>query len=123
MNDYSVFEYLYRDADNFKAYGEVLLSGAATDANQTEIQSMLAYEENFVAEQVGLPVLYLKLWKYSNGATRADHAFHEFVRLREANENDFDAMPLWGSLSALMGKLKNAEREWDVTLSVHCEVS
>ncbi len=122
MNDHSVFEYLYRDADNFKAYGEVLLSGGVTDGIEEKLRSLLAYEENFVAEQVGLTVLYPQLWKFSNGPTKADHAFHEFVSLRAANKNDFESISLWGSLDAFLKRFEGASHEWDVTLSVHCRV-
>jgi len=123
MNNYSIFEYLYRDADNFKVFGEILLLGRVTDDNEDEIRSLLAYEEVFVAEQVGLPVLYPQLWKFSNGPTRADHAFHEFVKLREASETEFESMSLWGSFDALLDRFKDVEHEWNVTLSVHCKVS
>ena len=49
----------------------------------------------FVAEQVKLPTLYSQLWKYSNGPTIADHAFHEFSFLRLATENEITSLDLW----------------------------
>jgi len=33
---YYVFEYLYRDADNFKAFGQLLLSGKVVDESSLE---------------------------------------------------------------------------------------
>jgi hypothetical protein len=81
MNSYYVLEYLYRDANNFKAFGQILLSGNISENYITEIKSYLDSGEFFVAEQVNIPTLYSQLWKYSNGPTIADHTFHEFSSL------------------------------------------
>ena len=80
-----VFEYLYRDTDNFKAFGQLLVSGKITDEYIGELKSHLDYGVFFVAEQVNIPTLYSQLWKYSNGPTISDHTFHEFLSLRPAN--------------------------------------
>ena len=60
MNNYSVFEYLYRDADNFKAFGQLLFS-RVSEEYITELESYFEYGEYFVAEQVNIPALYSKL--------------------------------------------------------------
>ncbi len=42
MKDLSVFEYLYRDASNFKVWGSVLLRGSATAAHLARLRHCLA---------------------------------------------------------------------------------
>lgn len=42
---FCVFEYLYRDADNFKAWGALLLKGALTDAQVAEMRFKFESEE------------------------------------------------------------------------------
>ncbi len=122
MSDYVVLEYLYRDANNFKAFGEVLLAGHITESYVSEIESLLLYNEIFVAEQVGVPVLYEELWKFSNGPTLADHAFHEYVRLRPANHRDLETTPEWGSTDKFLESFRNANHKWDCSLSVHANI-
>ena len=68
MKKYVVMEYLYRDADNYKAFGKILLSGNVTESYVAEIKSFLDFGEIFVAEQVGIPALYSQLWEFSNGS-------------------------------------------------------
>jgi hypothetical protein len=74
-----IFEYRYRDAGNYKADGRVLLHGELTPLERNEIEAKLESGEFFVAEQVGLPTLYHKLFAFSGGRTPDDHAWHEFV--------------------------------------------
>ena len=121
MNKYYVFEYLYRDANNFKAFGEILVFGNISEDYITEIYSYLDYDEYFVAEQVNIPTLYSQLWKYSNGPTSADHAFHEFSLLRPATEKEIASLDLWGEASALLDAFRIASQQsWDCLQSVHC---
>jgi hypothetical protein len=41
ISDYSVFEYLYRDASNFKAWGQLLLKGLWTEECQRELEACI----------------------------------------------------------------------------------
>jgi len=120
MKNYCIFEYLYRDADNYKAFGEILLTGKVTDNNIEELKSLLDSGEYFVAEQVGIPTLYSQLWKYSNGPTVADHAYHEFSELRPATSGEVESMDLWGDVESLLSKFRCAGTHWDCMQSVHC---
>ena len=121
MNNYYVLEYLYRDANNFKAFGEILVFGNVSEDYITEINSCLDYGEYFVAEQVNIPTLYSQLWKYSNGPTSADHAFHEFSLIRPATEQEITSLDLWGEASALLDAFRIASQQsWDYLQSVHC---
>ena len=121
MNSCYVFEYLYRDANNFKAFGELLLCGAVLEQHICELKSYLYDGEYFVAEQVNIPTLYSQLWAYSNGPTLADHTFHEFLTLRPATNNDLLSIKLWGETARMLEGFKVAsKRSWDCSLSVHC---
>lgn len=113
-------EYLYRDANNFKAFGQLLLSSNFTDRNLVDIKSFLEFGEFFVAEQVGVPTLYSLLWKYSNGPTTADHAFHEFAELRTASDEDVSSLKVWGSVDTLLAAFRDASQQWDCRKSIHC---
>ncbi|HHA18653.1 MAG TPA: hypothetical protein ENK70_02995 [Methylophaga sp.] len=121
MKKYYVFEYLYRDANNFKAFGQVLVLGNITEDFIAEINSYLDFGEYFVAEQVNIPTLYSQLWKYSNGPTSADHAFHEFSLIRLATEQESAALDLWGAASDLLDTFRMASQQsWDCLQSIHC---
>jgi len=122
MKKFYVLEYLYRDADNYKAYGEILLTGKVTNAEITEFKSMLASVEYFIAEQVGIPVLYSELWKYSNGPTIADHVFHEFIDFRIATDEEADTLEIWGDVVTLFSNFRKVGQNWDCRQSVHCSI-
>ena len=61
-----VFDYMYRDAANYKAYGPPLLKGEVTEEDQRRLKSKLESGEFFIAEQIGIPALYGELWSLSS---------------------------------------------------------
>lgn len=77
-----VFEYLYRDASNYKAWGELLLSGIPSQNDIAALRACLELDVYFVAEQVGIPAVYKELWDLSGGQSSDDHALHEVIALR-----------------------------------------
>jgi len=83
---WTAFDYMYRDAGNFKAFGTVMLEGGVSSADQKLIRCHLESGEFFIAEQVGVPPLYGELCKWSDGPTSDDHCWHEFVGVRLSNE-------------------------------------
>ena len=115
-----VFEYLYRDAGNFKAWGQLLLEGTLTEAQVAEIRSRFDGGEYFIAEQIGIPALYQELWAYSDGPTESDHVWHEFAALRPAEENDLPIGAPWGKANALFNAIR-AIAQWNEQLSPHWE--
>jgi len=110
MSKFYILEYLYRDADNYKAYGEILLTGEVTNAEITEFKS------------IGIPVLYSELWKYSNGPTIADHVFHEFIDFRIATDEEADTLETWGDVTTLSSNFRKVGQNWDCRQSVHCSI-
>lgn len=113
--EHCVFEYQYRDASNYKAWGEMLLSGVPSQNDIATLRARLESDVYFVAEQVGIPALYQQLWDFG-GPNCDDHALHEFVALREANEDEIKSLRLFGSLSDLL-KAFEAVTMWDYSLS------
>lgn len=117
----TVFEYMYRDAGNFKTCGRLLLTGQDAGA-EAAIRECLEWGDQFVAEQVGIPVLYEEHWQsVGEGASDLDHAFHEFAKLRAAERED-SGLPVWNSLSVLLERMRKAAHRWDVTLSPNCDL-
>jgi hypothetical protein len=118
--DYCVFEYMYRDAGNWKSFGSMLLIGDANASRET-LRKCLDWADLFVAEQVGIPSLYeAHLASCGSGPSDLDHAYHEFIELRVATEVDFYALKVSGSLGDLVDRMKLAAGHWDVTLSPNC---
>lgn len=105
---YTVFEYLYRDAGNYKAWGSVLLTGMVTPVQEAEFRKLLDGGEFFVAEKVGIPPLNRELWAWSGGPTEDDHGFHEFHGFRPAQEEDLRE-PVWGRVEGLLGAFEAAD--------------
>jgi len=91
---YTVFEYLYRDAGNYKAWGQVLLTGRVSAEAELTFRSYLDSGEFFVAEDVGVPSLQRELWTLSDGPTEDDHGWHEFHGFRVATVEDLSMDPL-----------------------------
>ena len=117
---FSIFEYLYRDASNYKVWGTLLLEGVA---NETDLQVLASKFEPgglFIAEQLGIPALYADLWGFSNGPTEDDHVWHTFHALRAVTPEDASA-EVFGSVADLVARIKSV-REWNVELSPHWDI-
>ena len=111
-DNFSIFEYLYRDASNYKAWGKLLLSGTISENDVTTLQRYLDSSEFFIAEQIGIPTLYKELWDLSSGPTKDDHAFHAFYKLRPATDEEIATLPLWGKLSFLLKAFHHVQNQW-----------
>lgn len=117
----SVFEYMYRDAGNFKTHGRLLLSGSFHEA-EPAIRRCLDWGDQFVAEQVGVPALCRVHWEaVGDGPSELDHAYHEFVRLAPMEAGEASS-PVWGQLAELVARFQDAAGEWNVTLSPNCDL-
>lgn len=111
-----VFDYLYRDASNYKAFGSVWLTGTLTEPERTELVGCLDGSEFFVAEQIGVPSLYRALFEDGGGPTEDDHAWHMFEGFREESLLAEDAV-VWGEASALLAAFRAAKGNWRLELS------
>src|SRR3546814_19913150 len=92
---FTVFEYMYRDAGNFKTEGRLLLSGMDPEAAAV-IRGCLEWGDKFVAEQVGVPAMCEDHWaSVGEDPSDRDHAYHEFVVFGH-DERDGRVFPGWG---------------------------
>lgn len=71
------FEYLYRDAANYKQFGEVIIPGIL---KMKELRPFLRDQLLFIPSKVGLPDLQPKEWSID------DHIWHEVENLIETME-------------------------------------
>ena len=120
MADHVVFDYMYRDASNYKAYGALLLTGGVTEEGHKRVVSKLAGRELFIAEQVGIPPLYEELWAFSDGPTEDDHVWHTFNLFRPPIEEEAD-LPVWGSVAELIKRFEEIVF-WNEALSPHWDI-
>ena len=119
-DEFCIFEYLYRDASNYKVWGALLLEGVANETDLQVLTSKFESGELFIAEQVGVPALYADLWEFSDGPTEDDHVWHTFHALRAVTPEDVIAKN-FGSLADLVEKVKSV-KEWDLELSPHWDL-
>lgn len=117
MKNFSVFEYFYRDASNYKSWRFLLLQGSATPADTEDLQRHLDSNSYFIAEQLRIPPLYEELWAFSSGPTADDHVWHSFSALRPATVQEMKA-PVFDTLKNFLQRVKAVE-VWDETLSPH----
>ncbi len=80
------FEYLYRDAGNYKAFGAVLLDGALSTEELEGVRNLFPNDGFFIAEQIGVPALYGQLYQWSDGPTQDDHCWQEFLTSRSTHQ-------------------------------------
>src|SRR5258708_20408178 len=80
------FNYLYRDAGNYKKWGNVVFAnsdylniGAIAEA----LQGSFLADGLFVAHQICIPEVFLSA---EDGITEDDHCFHEFDTVEVSSE-------------------------------------
>jgi hypothetical protein len=76
------FEYLYRDASNYKSWGSVVFAGPSNDDMQMRLMSAFESGEFFIAQQVRIPEVFLKGWPLDQD----DHCWHAFSSMEETDE-------------------------------------
>lgn len=114
-----LFEYLYRDAANFKAFGTVVFEGSLAEPEVAVIRERFPFNGYGIAEQLGIPALYRLLYEYSNGPTQADHCWHEFRSVRLVSPGDIPAdAHRGGSASDFLARVRSV-KEWQEDLSPH----
>ena len=118
MMKHCVFEYIYSDAGNFKAWGELLLEGSLSEAEIAGMRERFESGDYFIAEQIGIPTLYETLWKECRCAPseELDHVWHEFRAVRVASDEDRARLTRWGNAQTLLAKVM-AVKTWKLELS------
>ena len=113
----TTFEYLYRDAGNFKAFGALVFDGLLAPQDELLIRSKLESGEFFIAEQVGVPSLYGQLYQWSAGPIEADHCWHEIVGFKKVDDTN-EGSESAGTVAELVARFTAVTR-WDGALSPH----
>jgi hypothetical protein len=78
MNFFVKFNYLYRDAGNYKSWGEVIFSNPdGLNLGEIDRQLKLRFDQEilFVAHQINIPEVFLYAEQNLNAD---DHCFHEY---------------------------------------------
>jgi hypothetical protein len=109
MDQYVVFEYLYRDASNYKSSGSVLLGGTIDEGKVASLVSNFEDGVFFIPEAIGIPELRSKLYEYG-GPNSDDHEYHEFVCLRTANDEDIVLLKLHDTLDKFILAVAHANK-------------
>ena len=105
------FNYLYRDAGNYKKWAEMVFSNPdrlTVEATAKALRDAFLQDGLFIANQVRLPEAFLFV---EGDATSDDHCFHEFdvVEISFETPNDQHAR----SISQFIAEVKRqAERGW-----------
>lgn len=120
MQKFCVFEYLYRDASNYKVWGNLVLRGGAKKSDLEVLATHFESGELFIAEQLGIPPLYAELWEFSNGPSIDDHVWHTFHTLRPATDEDLK-MPEFDTIRNFISKIR-AVKYWNHELSPHWNI-
>ncbi|MCO5184171.1 MAG: hypothetical protein M9928_08000 [Anaerolineae bacterium] len=87
------FNYLYRDAGNYKSWGELIFSNP-DELNLEEVDRLLrlAFDQEiiFIAHQIDVPELFLYA---KDDLNDDDHCFHEYdsVELAEVADSRLDS--------------------------------
>jgi hypothetical protein len=81
------FEYLYRDASNYKQHGAVVLKGAITEELRKRFVAALDEELYFIADQINIPEVFIT---FGEDSKDDDHCWHEFseFELTDAHGDD-----------------------------------
>jgi len=83
------FNYLYRDAGNYKAWGEIYFSNPdKLELKSIDKQLKRAFDQEvlFIAHQIGVPEVFL----YKEGGLNTnDHCFHEYDCVELVENVDF----------------------------------
>ena len=120
MSKLYIFEYLYRDASNYKAWGNLILRGSVKSSDFDILKEKFDAGRYFIAEQISIPPLYSELWQYSNGPSIDDHVWHEFHVLRLATEEDV-ITPVFSTTKKFIEKI-SLVNQWNPELSPHWDI-
>lgn len=108
---FCVVEYLYRDAANWKTYGEAVLAGDLAAVETARLNTLMAKEATFDPALVGLPSLHEAHWAMYGDDSALDHPFHELVAIRPATTVEASkAIRL--SVEAFLARLEQSSERW-----------
>lgn len=90
MHSNAEFNYLYRDAGNFKSWNSIIFANpSAMSLEEAEewIRHSFDSYELFIAHQIRIPEVFLFL---KSEPTEDDHCFHEFASIKTTTDTPND---------------------------------
>lgn len=112
---WTLFNYLYRDAGNFKIRGTLALCGQISDDEKCRIELAFESGEFFIAEQIGVPPLQKLLQDGFGGRNSTDHCWHSFEGW-EVVETCPTGVSQLGGVRQFVERITSVER-WNEDLS------
>jgi hypothetical protein len=106
------FEYLYRDASNYKDNGWIVLQGDRMSVREANKRLSSAFDSGlyFIADQIDIPEVFLwKLYPVSDD----DHCWHEFEGLERTTAQATDPRSLTEFVEAVENSAKRGWREFE----------
>ena len=103
------FNYSYRDASNYKAWGSVVFRSGIDGALSARLSTTLESAEFFIADQIRLPEVFLADWPLDLD----DHCWHAFSDTELTNDAPDDAHDR--TIEEFVKEVERASREgWKV---------
>ena len=88
MNKNIEFNYLYRDASNYKSFGSIVFTNPYS-FSICFIDSYFDFENLFIADQISVPEIFLY---GKHDITIDDHCYHEYEGIKETEKASNDEM-------------------------------
>ena len=113
MHSNAEFEYLYRDASNYKFRNSITFANPSAiilEEADKWIQHLLGSQVLFIASQIRVPEMFPFL---NDEPTEDDHCYHEFASIRPTTEAQNDTYGR--SIAEFVKEIEGAERHgWRV---------
>ena len=114
-NVFTIIEYQYTDAGNYKKFGEILVDGVFSKKEEIELTNCLIDNEFFIPDLVNIPNLAILL-EEEFGISYDDHEWHRIVKIYGAKkpENNSEIFLWEGNTKKLLSSFKKAhQNNWE----------
>jgi hypothetical protein len=112
------FNYLYRDASNYKSWGSVVFRSGIDDTLSARLSAALESTEFFIADQIRIPEVFLPDWPLEQD----DHCWHGFSDTELTSDAPDD--PHGRTIAEFVAEVERASREdWKIFDPMHRAVS
>lgn len=102
------FNYLYRDAGNYKNYGDIVFANKNSHDEsylEKQVRNLLIYSEFFVAEKTNIPTLY-----FDKQIPELDHGCHQFDSFETCDDSTTDQSGR--DITEFLSSLEEAHKEY-----------
>lgn len=112
----TIFNYLYRDASNYKNWGSVTFQGEYTPEQEGRMKNAFDMREFFIADQVDVDEVF---FTYGELSKEDDHCWHEFDSLELTNEEATDERTFEEFVRDVEEASRLGWKEFDNNLGTH----